>query len=147
MIRITYWIIAEDPYAGGIRSMSNPNTFNHPDTYLGTNWFDTSSPIDNGGVHINSGVQNYYSGTFWINAFPPGATVTWYPPYDWNYSTSGNTLYLYDIQNPQAGAYYLSILVESNGESAWRSTSIDIYQCYSCLPGEICPTIAGSANP
>lgn len=33
-----------------------------PDTYLGDNWFDTSSNDDNGGVHYNSGVGNkwYY---------------------------------------------------------------------------------------
>lgn len=42
--------------SGAIRSMNNPNAFGDPDTYLGTNWYTGTG--DNGGVHINSGVQN-----------------------------------------------------------------------------------------
>ena len=42
--------------SGAIRSMDNPNAFGDPDTYGGTNWYTGSG--DNGGVHINSGVQN-----------------------------------------------------------------------------------------
>ncbi|HOH99747.1 MAG TPA: M4 family metallopeptidase [Bacteroidales bacterium] len=41
-----------------IRSMSNPNAYGDPDTYLGTNWYIGSG--DNGGVHTNSGVLNYW---------------------------------------------------------------------------------------
>jgi Zn-dependent metalloprotease len=40
------------------RSMSNPNLYGDPDTYLGTNWYTGAG--DNGGVHINSGVQNFW---------------------------------------------------------------------------------------
>ncbi len=40
------------------RSMSNPNAYSDPDTYLGTYWYTGSG--DNGGVHTNSGVQNYW---------------------------------------------------------------------------------------
>lgn len=43
---------------GAIRNMANPNQFNDPDTYLGTNWY--SGTADNGGVHTNSGVQNFW---------------------------------------------------------------------------------------
>ena len=43
---------------GAIRNMGNPNAFNDPDTYLGTNWY--TGTADNGGVHINSGVQNFW---------------------------------------------------------------------------------------
>ncbi|HKR06889.1 MAG TPA: M4 family metallopeptidase [Bacteroidia bacterium] len=50
------WLIGGDFFA--IRSMSNPNAFSQPDTYLGTNWFSGYS--DNGGVHFNSGVLNYW---------------------------------------------------------------------------------------
>lgn len=42
----------------GIRLMSNPNAFGDPDTYNGTNWY--TGTADNGGVHTNSGVQNYW---------------------------------------------------------------------------------------
>lgn len=41
--------------------MSDPNSMGHPDTYLGNFWVDTCfSCYDNGGVHINSNVQNYW---------------------------------------------------------------------------------------
>ncbi len=41
---------------GAFRSMSDPNAFGDPDTYLGELWYLNVG--DNGGVHINSGVQN-----------------------------------------------------------------------------------------
>ena len=50
------WTIGED--IGGIRSMSNPNSFGDPDTYGGLNWYTGTG--DNGGVHTNSGVSNYW---------------------------------------------------------------------------------------
>ena len=37
--------------------MSNPNNKSHPDTYLGNFWYTLTG--DNGGVHTNSGVQNF----------------------------------------------------------------------------------------
>ncbi|ELR70243.1 hypothetical protein C900_03928 [Fulvivirga imtechensis AK7] len=41
------------------RSMSNPNRYRQPDTYKGTYWAPTNGG-DNGGVHTNSGVLNYW---------------------------------------------------------------------------------------
>ena len=41
-----------------LRSMSNPNAKSHPDTYGGTYWYTGFS--DFGGVHTNSGVQNFW---------------------------------------------------------------------------------------
>jgi bacillolysin len=41
-----------------IRNMANPNQYQQPDTYKGTNW--TTSSGDNGGVHTNSGVLNFW---------------------------------------------------------------------------------------
>lgn len=41
-----------------LRSMSNPNAYGDPDTYDGTNWYVGSA--DNGGVHTNSGVANFW---------------------------------------------------------------------------------------
>jgi len=52
----TDWLIGGDFYT--IRNMSNPNAFNHPDTYGGTYWYTGGG--DNGGVHFNSGVLNYW---------------------------------------------------------------------------------------
>ena len=51
------WTIGED-IGAAFRSMSNPNLYGQPDTYLGTNWY--TGTADNGGVHTNSGVQNYW---------------------------------------------------------------------------------------
>lgn len=52
----TDWLIGGDFYT--IRNMSNPNQFNHPDTYGGTFWYTGGG--DNGGVHFNSGVLNFW---------------------------------------------------------------------------------------
>ncbi len=40
------------------RDLDNPNNFNDPDTYHGDFWYYGSE--DGGGVHTNSGVQNYW---------------------------------------------------------------------------------------
>lgn len=42
-----------------LRSMSDPKQYQNPDTYLGQYWVAAGGP-DNGGVHTNSGVQNYW---------------------------------------------------------------------------------------
>lgn len=54
------WRMGEEitPSGTGIRHMGNPNAKGHPDTYKGTLWY--SGAGDNGGVHSNSGVQNYW---------------------------------------------------------------------------------------
>lgn len=41
------------------RNMANPNEYSHPDTYFGDFWADLGG-WDSGGVHTNSGVQNYW---------------------------------------------------------------------------------------
>ncbi len=51
------WLVGED-IGGAFRSMSNPNTYGDPDTYQGTNWY--TGTADNGGVHTNSNVQNFW---------------------------------------------------------------------------------------
>lgn len=54
------YLMGDQIYVSGtaFRSMANPNLYGDPDTYLGTNWH--TSPANNGGVHTNSGVQNYW---------------------------------------------------------------------------------------
>jgi len=55
------WTIGENIVIGGyMRSMSNPKIKSQPNTYLKNYWADTNSSYDYGGVHINSGVQNYW---------------------------------------------------------------------------------------
>lgn len=65
------WKIGTDitPSGNGIRNMANPNQFSHPDTYLGTFWY--TGTADNGGVHTNSGVYN-----FWFYLLTTGGTGT-----------------------------------------------------------------------
>ena len=57
------WLIGEDVYMGNyyMRSMSNPKARQYPNTYMGQYWASTaSSAPDNGGVHTNSSVANYW---------------------------------------------------------------------------------------
>ncbi|MFZ9970946.1 MAG: M4 family metallopeptidase, partial [Bacteroidia bacterium] len=65
------WRIGEDmtPSGNGIRAMENPNLFNQPKFYKGVKWY--SGTGDNGGVHYNSGVQNY-----WFYLLSEGVTGT-----------------------------------------------------------------------
>lgn len=51
------WRIGEDR-GSFLRDMSFPNAMYHPDTYMGRYWYN--GPQDNGGVHTNSGVQNFW---------------------------------------------------------------------------------------
>lgn len=50
------WFQGEGAVRG--RSLSNPKTYGQPDTYLGQYWYIGTA--DGGGVHTNSGVQNYW---------------------------------------------------------------------------------------
>jgi bacillolysin len=51
------WLIGEDiPGVGAIRSLSSPLTYNNPDKITSSKYYRASG--DNGGVHINSGVNN-----------------------------------------------------------------------------------------
>lgn len=54
------WVIGEDitTSGNGLRNMQNPNLRNHPKYYKGFRWYYGTG--DNGGVHLNSGVQNYW---------------------------------------------------------------------------------------
>lgn len=68
------WRMGEDMTIngpGGIRNMENPNEFGQPDTYYGSFWFPVNSTTDNGGVHVNSGVQN-----FWFYLLSTGGSGT-----------------------------------------------------------------------
>ena len=53
------WLIGEDLSSSPFRSMSDPNSHGDPDTYFGTNWASLTGG-DSGGVHTNSGVQNFW---------------------------------------------------------------------------------------
>ena len=68
------WLIGEDVTVQSpfLRSMSNPNATQNPDTYNGLHWTNPNNiQFDNGGVHINSGVQN-----FWFYLLSQGGSGT-----------------------------------------------------------------------
>jgi len=60
------WLIGEDISLKkpALRSMKDPNSLNHPDTYKGNFWFpqaeDPDKENDFGGIHFNCGVLNYW---------------------------------------------------------------------------------------
>ncbi len=62
------WLIGEN-IGAAFRNMSNPNQFSQPDTYQGTYWYTGTG--DNGGVHTNSGVLN-----FWFYLLSQGGSGT-----------------------------------------------------------------------
>ena len=86
------WKIAEDLGSTPFRSMSSPNTYGNPDTYLGTNWTATgdeglctpSSGNDQCGVHNNSGVMNH-----WFYIVTVGKSGTNNAPSPYSYSVTG----------------------------------------------------------
>lgn len=65
------WKIGTDitPNGNGIRNMQNPKQFNHPNCYMGQYYYTGTN--DNGGVHTNSGVSNY-----WFYLLTAGGTGT-----------------------------------------------------------------------
>lgn len=74
------WLCGDDVFTGGLRSMSNPKSKQHPDTYLGEYWHTTSN--DKFGVHTNSGVHNK-----WFYLLASGGTGT--NDNGYNYSVNG----------------------------------------------------------
>lgn len=72
------WTMGEDPFfdnAVGIRNLQDPNASGipQPSTFGGTFWYVGSQ--DNGGVHINSGVQNRWFFLLSNGGFQNGANV------------------------------------------------------------------------
>ena len=65
------WLIGEeiDKVQVALRSMSDPKSLGQPEYYKGVNWYTGTG--DNGGVHTNSGVLNY-----WFYLISAGKTGT-----------------------------------------------------------------------
>ncbi len=89
-----------DLVGNGFRSMSNPNAEGDPDTYFGDNWAPLGGG-DNGGVHTNSGVQNY-----WFYLLSEGGSGTNDNNYNYNVAGVGqNTAIFIAFRNLR---YYLT---------------------------------------
>ncbi|WET02228.1 M4 family metallopeptidase [Flavobacterium sp. YJ01] len=56
------WMLGDELYKhGSLRSMANPKAAGQPDTYGGEFWTNPAdTSYDNGGVHQNSGITNYW---------------------------------------------------------------------------------------
>ncbi|WP_431241385.1 M4 family metallopeptidase [Flavobacterium sp. P21] len=56
------WMLGDELYKhGSLRSMADPKAAGQPDTYGGQYWADPANTgSDNGGVHQNSGITNYW---------------------------------------------------------------------------------------
>ncbi|MDA6070406.1 M4 family metallopeptidase [Flavobacterium sp. AC] len=56
------WMLGSELYPhGSMRNMANPKAQSQPDTYGGKNWVNPADiSYDNGGVHYNSGITNYW---------------------------------------------------------------------------------------
>ncbi|WP_026451186.1 M4 family metallopeptidase [Aequorivita capsosiphonis] len=123
------WLMGDDIGAGGsggaLRSMSNPNAYNNPDTYQGTYWYGGSG--DSGGVHTNSGVQN-----FWFYVLSVGKSGT---------NDKGNSYNVSGIGMDKAGAIaYRNLTVYLNANSQYSDARNGAIQAAKDLYG------AGSAE-
>ncbi|MEH1124006.1 M4 family metallopeptidase [Micromonospora sp. CPCC 206061] len=68
------WRIGEEAGIGAIRDMANPELFRHPAYVGGPNYY--TGFLDNGGVHINSGVVNKAAQLIADGGSQNGSTVT-----------------------------------------------------------------------
>jgi len=86
---IANWRIGDEVYIGNgyMRSMSNPKSVSNPNTYKGQYWVSTANPNqnnDNGGVHNNSSVPNY-----WYYLLAEGGSGTNDNGYSYNFTGVG----------------------------------------------------------
>ena len=123
------WLMGDEIGAGGsggaLRSMSNPNAYSQPDTYQGSYWYSGSG--DNGGVHYNSGVQN-----FWFYLLTEGGSGT---------NDNGDSFSVTSIgMNAAASIAYRNLSVYLNSSSQYSDARAGAIQAAKDLYG------AGSAE-
>ncbi len=128
------WRIGGKCYTPGtasdaLRYMNNPNAAGDPDTYLGTNWYTGAG--DNGGVHTNSGVLNY-----WYYLLVNGGTGTNDVGFNFNVAGLGiakaraiayrtNSFYLTSSSNyADAGFYSLKAASDLYGNCSPEALSV-----------------------
>ncbi len=82
------WTLGELVNGTGLRSLSNPESFNQPRYYTGPYWHPLTNPTDNFGVHTNSGVINH-----WFYLLVDGGSGT-NPVNGYNYTIDPLSTYL-----------------------------------------------------
>ncbi len=124
------WLIGED-IGAPFRSHSNPNAYGDPDTYLGTNW--ATGTGDNGGVHTNSGVQNY-----WFYLLANGGSGT---------NDIGNAFNVTGISLTKAAAIaFRSLTVYLTAASNYANARTYSIQAATDLYGPCSPEVIATAN-
>lgn len=129
------WLMGDAIGAGGsggaLRSMSNPKAFGDPDTYLGSNWYSGSG--DSGGVHTNSGVQN-----FWFYLLSVGKSGT---------NDKGNSYSVTGIGMDKAAAIaYRNLTVYLNANSQYADARAGAIQAAKDLYGTGSPEEIATTN-
>jgi Zn-dependent metalloprotease/plastocyanin len=113
------------------RSMINPNMYDQPDTYHGAYWYTGSD--DNGGVHYNSGVQNY-----WFYLLCVGGNGT---------NDIGNTFSVSPIGMDKAAAIaYKTLTVYLTPSSQYADARYFSIQSAIDLYGECSPEVINVTN-
>ncbi|MFZ4107163.1 CUB domain-containing protein [Flavobacterium sp.] len=133
-------IVPQSPFF--LRSMSNPKLKNHPNTWQGDNWAPLISSTypsipqdctnDCGGVHTNSGVQN-----FWFYLLSQGGSGTIDDAGTTPYSVTGIGITKATKIAYQNLAYHLNPI--SNYLSAYNNSLLAVEELY--------PTVGGIHSP
>ena len=120
------WLHAADKSTGYIRSLSNPSLKGQPDTYMGNFWCNydnsayTCTSQDHGGVHTNSGVQNFMfyllvAGGSGVNDYGTYYSVTPIDVYD-----AADIAFL-------SHTYLWGSAEYGNARDAWIQAAIDLF--------------------
>jgi Zn-dependent metalloprotease len=127
------WMLGNDMSisGSGFRNMSDPNLYGDPDTYHGNFWvFDGS---DNGGVHTNSGVQNY-----WFYLLTEGGSGT---------NDNGDAYSVQGIGFADAGAIaFRNLTVYLNVNSDYADARAGAVQAATDLFGGCSPQVVATTN-
>lgn len=124
------WLMGEE-LGSALRSMSNPSAYGDPDTYLGNNWYTGTG--DNGGVHINSGVQNK-----WFYILTQGETGT---------NDLGDPYNVTGIGIDDAAAIaYRNLTVYLSSSSDYEDARFYAIQSATDLFGACSPQVIATAN-
>ncbi len=126
------WIIGEDNTTLGIRSMSNPNTLNNPDTYNGTYYQSTSgctptSANDYCGVHKNSTIASHW---FYRVAMGGSGTNDIGQPFD--ITGIGITKAADIVYRAQSMGYIGTLSTFAQLRSAMIQSATELYGATSC---------------
>jgi len=125
------WEMGED-IGKILRSMSNPNAYNCPDTYKGDNWYTGTG--DNGGVHYNGAVLSY-----WFYLLCEGGFGT---------NDIGNTYNVKSIGMDKAAAIaYRTLTNYLTSSSQYNDArTYSIQACKDLYPGDCAPELIAVTN-